>query len=207
MSKGILILGFGELFDAVALQFARGPVDRKLEKLALDADEATAPGENLLAAYSPEDWEVFAAVGQDGMNYVRLALFSHAKQRGFKFQSFIHPSAVVDPGAKIGQNCYIGEGAVVCPGARLDYNAFIGARSVVGFGVQVDASAWIGANCCLGAASRVGSHSIVDTGVMIGEGVQVGRQVVLQIPRSYDEDIPDKTYHHKLFHRPVRIYV
>jgi hypothetical protein len=36
--------------------------------------------------------------------------------------------------------------------------------------------------------------------------VKVGKQVVLQIPGNYEKDIPEKTFHHRLFDRPVRIY-
>ncbi len=206
MSRGLLLIGYGSLFEAVSAQTPGNWVDRTVEELELTADDAMSPPEGLLEPYAPQDWDVLAAVGQDGMNFIRLALFSHAKQRGFKFESFIHSSAVIDPTAKIGENCFVAENAVVGPHARVGYNTVIGARSILGVRAVVDTSAWIGAACTLGATSRVGANSVVDAGVIIADGVSVGKQVVLQIARTYDRDVPDRTYHHSLFDRPVRIY-
>jgi len=206
VSKGLLLVGYGRLFDTVSVQAAGRLTDRKMEMLQLSADDAMSPHDGLLDRYSPQDWDILAAVGQDGMNFIRLALFSHAKQQGFRFESFIHSSAVIDPTAKIGENCFVAENAVVGPQARVGYNTAIGARSVLGARTTVDSSAWIGAACVLGAASHVGTNSVVDAGIIIAEGVSVGKQVVLQVARTYDKDVPDRTFHHALFDQPVRIY-
>lgn len=206
MSKGLVILGFGHLFHAVGAQFAQQQPLRQIEKHEIQWDEAEGINGQLLDRYSPADWDVFAIAGMNGMNFARLGLFSQAKQRGFKSESFIHASAVVDPGASVGQNCYVGENAVIQGQARLDFNAVIGARSVIAYGAKVGSSAWIGANCFLGAASSVGSHCVIDVGVMIAEGVKVGKFCNLQIARNYSVDVPDKTFHHEMFDQPVRIY-
>ena len=206
MSKGLLIIGAGDLFRGVALQFVRQQPNRKIEILELKWDEAEELQSGLLDLYPPAEWDLFAASGMGGMNFVRLGLFSQAKQRGFKCETFIHPSAVVDPNATVGQNCYVGENVVIEAAARIDFNAVIGARSVIAYGAKVGSSAWIGANCFLGAASSVGSHCVIDVGVMIAAGVKVGKFCNLQIARNYSVDVPDKTFHHEMFDQPVRIY-
>ncbi|MFM9972447.1 MAG: DapH/DapD/GlmU-related protein [Burkholderiales bacterium] len=206
MSVGLLVVGSGDLFHTAAAQFARQQPARRIEKLEITWTEAQDLDTAFLDPYAAEEWSVFAATGMEGMNFVRLGLFSLGKQRGFGGESFIHSSAVVDPSASIGQNCYVGENAVIGPKSRLDYNVVIGARSVLGSGARLGSSAWIGANGILGAGSRVGSHTVIGAGVMVAQGITIGRFCELQIARNYTCDVPDMTFHHELFDQPVRIY-
>ena len=73
----------------------------------------------------------------------------------------IHPTAVVDPSAKLGANVCIGPNVVVSPNAVIGDNTKIVANSYIGSGVK------IGNNCFF--------HS----GVNIGDRVQIGNDVIL----------------------------
>ncbi len=73
----------------------------------------------------------------------------------------IHPTAVVDPSAKLGANVCIGPNVVISPNAVIGDNTKIVANSYIGSGVK------IGNNCFF--------HS----GVNIGDRVQIGNDVIL----------------------------
>lgn len=206
MSKNLLILGFGELFEIVSLQFPQLQPLRKIEAVETGASQDEELNDDVFKRYEPENWDVFAAVGVVDMSFMRLELFSCAKKMGFKCESFIHPSAVIDPTANIGQNCYIGENTVVAPRARIDYNTCIGTRSNVGYNSHIGSSVWIGSGCVIGSSSHIGSHSIIGEGAMVSDSVKIGKLCSLQIARRYSEDVPDRSYHHPLFDEPVRIY-
>ena len=81
----------------------------------------------------------------------------------------IHPSAVIDSSAVIGENVHIGAGVVIEPGANIENNAVIMAQSYVGEhvkigsfttvhpGVKIYSECVIGANCTLHAGVIIGA--------------------------------------------------
>lgn len=73
----------------------------------------------------------------------------------------IHPTAVVDPSAELGNGVRIGPYAVIEEGARL------------GDGVQV------GAHSVVGASARIGAESILHPHVVVYPATEVGRGVIL----------------------------
>lgn len=80
----------------------------------------------------------------------------------------IHPSAVVDPSASIGEgvalgaHCVVESGAVVGDGARIGPGCFIGPRAVVGPGSRLHDRVTIAADC------RIGARCVLHTGVVVG---------------------------------------
>ncbi|MFM1772708.1 MAG: UDP-3-O-(3-hydroxymyristoyl)glucosamine N-acyltransferase [Bacteroidota bacterium] len=81
----------------------------------------------------------------------------------------IHPSAVIDSSAVIGENVHIGAGVVIEPGANIGNNAVVMAQSYVGEhvkigsfttvhpGVKIYSDCVIGANCTLHAGVIIGA--------------------------------------------------
>ena len=73
----------------------------------------------------------------------------------------IHPSAVVEPGAKLGKDLYVG------PHVTIEKDCRIGDRSV------------IGANCFIGAGSVIGSDTRIYPNVTVREGTDIGDRVII----------------------------
>jgi len=73
----------------------------------------------------------------------------------------IHPSAVVEPTARIAAD------------------ACVGPLTYVGDGVRVGSGVRVLANCTLGDGCEIGADSLLHPGVRIGDGVRIGRRVVI----------------------------
>lgn len=84
-----------------------------------------------------------------------LELFAPGEERG----TGVHPQALVDPGAVVGEGTWVGPGAVVEAGAR------------VGVRVRVHPLAVVG------AGARVGDDSVLFPGAVLYPGVTVGSRV------------------------------
>lgn len=74
----------------------------------------------------------------------------------------VHPTAVVDSTAKLGQNVCIGPNVVICANTVIGDNTKIVANSYIGSGV------------------KIGSNCFFHPGVNIGDRVQIGNDVILQ---------------------------
>jgi UDP-3-O-[3-hydroxymyristoyl] glucosamine N-acyltransferase len=84
------------------------------------------------------------------------------------FTPGIHPTAVVDPTAKIGSGISIQPHAVIESGATIGDNAVIGAGSYIGHESIIGASCLIYANVTIRERTRIGARAIIHSGAVIG---------------------------------------
>jgi UDP-3-O-[3-hydroxymyristoyl] glucosamine N-acyltransferase len=84
------------------------------------------------------------------------------------FTPRIHPTAVVDPTAKIGSGISIQPHAVIESGATIGDNAVIGAGSYIGHESIIGASCLIYANVTIRERTRIGARAIIHSGAVIG---------------------------------------
>jgi UDP-3-O-[3-hydroxymyristoyl] glucosamine N-acyltransferase len=80
----------------------------------------------------------------------------------------VHPSAVVEEGARIDPTASIGPLVHVARGAQVEAGAIVGAHCHVGEDARVGAGTWLKPRVVLGAACRIGQRGIVHSGVVIG---------------------------------------
>jgi UDP-3-O-[3-hydroxymyristoyl] glucosamine N-acyltransferase len=84
------------------------------------------------------------------------------------FAPGIHPSAVVDPGAQLGERVSIQPLAVIESGAKVGDDTIIGAGSYVGHESVIGPECHIYPNVTIRERSRIGSRVIIHCGVVIG---------------------------------------
>ena len=80
----------------------------------------------------------------------------------------VHPTAVVDPSAKLGQNVSIGPNVVVSPNAEIGDNTKILANSYIGSDVKIGANCFFHPNVNIGDRVKVGNNVILHHGVSLG---------------------------------------
>jgi UDP-3-O-[3-hydroxymyristoyl] glucosamine N-acyltransferase len=80
----------------------------------------------------------------------------------------VHPSAVVDPMATIGEGVSVGPLAVVEAGATLGEGAIIGSHCLIGANASVGADTRLSSHVTLGFGCHIGARGIVHSGVVIG---------------------------------------
>jgi UDP-3-O-[3-hydroxymyristoyl] glucosamine N-acyltransferase len=84
------------------------------------------------------------------------------------FAAGIHPTAVVDPTAKIGKGVSIQPYAVIESGTVIGDNTVIGAGSYVGHESMIGASCLIYPNVTIRERTRIGARVIIHSGAVIG---------------------------------------
>jgi UDP-3-O-[3-hydroxymyristoyl] glucosamine N-acyltransferase len=80
----------------------------------------------------------------------------------------IHPSAVVDASAQLGQRVSIQPLAVIEPGAKIGNDTIIGAGSYVGHETVIGSACHIYPHVTIRERSRIGSRVIIHSGAVIG---------------------------------------
>jgi UDP-3-O-[3-hydroxymyristoyl] glucosamine N-acyltransferase len=80
----------------------------------------------------------------------------------------IHPSAVVDASAQLGQRVSIQPLAIIEPGAKIGNDTIIGAGSYVGHETVIGSACHIYPHVTIRERSRIGSRVIIHSGAVIG---------------------------------------
>ncbi len=150
-------VGYGEEFDI------KGFIDDNLS--ALNGFKNYPPILSTIKDYQPQEDDIF--VSSIGNTAVNRKVCESLKQRGAKFFTLIHKSAVVRPNAQIGDGCIIAEFAIV------------GVDSVIGDNCLIQAYACVSHDCRLGNYVRVDTHCTCVGGVVIQDGAMIHTSAVL----------------------------
>lgn len=86
----------------------------------------------------------------------------------FRPKSGIHPTAVIDPSAKIGENVSIGPHVVIYPDVTIGDNVCIHANVVIYPQVKIDQGTILHANCSIHERCQIGANCVVHSGAVIG---------------------------------------
>ncbi len=100
--------------------------------------------------------------------YLAYAKVSHLFDRAPKPAPGVHPSAVVDPGARLGTGVHVGPLAVIEAGAEIGDGAVIGAQCFVGADTRIGAGAVLWPNVTIYHGVTVGQRTIIHAGVVVG---------------------------------------
>lgn len=86
----------------------------------------------------------------------------------FKPTPAIHPTAVIDPSAQIGENVAIGAHAVIQSGARIGDSVCIHPNVVIYPDVQIGDRTVLHANCTIQERAQIGADCVIHAGAVIG---------------------------------------
>ncbi len=109
------------------------------------------------------------AVGGIGDARSRILVFRRLVEAGFACPAVVHPTAFVEPSARLSA------GVQVMP------HAYVGSESDVGFGVIINTAAVVSHDCRLGAYANVSPGALLAGGVTVGEAALVGMGVTVNL--------------------------
>jgi len=148
---------------AILISAASEPANAGADQLAVAMDPRYADGiakgqARAAIMWQDADWESFgleAAILVDRPRLAMAALTTHLKPAQSE-TSAVHPTAVIDPNAQLGEDVSIG------PFVVIEANVVIGDR------------VRIAPHCSVGNGSSIGSDSVLQSGVHIGPQVRTG---------------------------------
>lgn len=133
------------------------------------------------------------AVGGIGNPAVRLAVFDRLAQANFTCPAVIHPSAWIEPSARISDGvqvlplCYIGTDV------RLGFGCLINSGAILSHDCVLEECVNISPGAILAGGVRIGAHSQVGMGVTINLGITIGADVRIGNSAVVKADVPDGT--------------
>jgi sugar O-acyltransferase (sialic acid O-acetyltransferase NeuD family) len=109
------------------------------------------------------------AVGGIGDMNSRIQVFRRLQAQNFEFPNLVHPTAWVEPGAKL------------LAGVHVFPHAYIGSEAQIGLGVIINTAAVISHDCVLQDYVNIAPGAVLAGNVSIGEGALVGMGVTINL--------------------------
>lgn len=126
-----------------------------------------------------------------GDNRTRHRYASIVREHGLALAGAVHPSAVVSPGATLGENVVIAPHATVCTEARVDDLAIINTAAVIDHECRIGMVAHIGPGALLAGRVRVGALAFVGMGAKVIQCRAVGQGATVGAGAVVIDDVPD----------------
>ncbi|WP_158963523.1 UDP-3-O-(3-hydroxymyristoyl)glucosamine N-acyltransferase [Chachezhania sediminis] len=116
------------------------------------------------------DWKAMGLSAAIFAPRPRLAMSGLTRQMdlGQGYAAGIHPSAVVDPAAVIGEGVSIGPMSVVMAGARIGDGTVLGPQTFVGMNATLGQNCFLREHASIGARVTVGDRVILQPGARLG---------------------------------------
>jgi len=132
--------------------------------------------ENLPRLRSQGYGKLFVAVGS---NELRDRLGGIATELGYRLVNAISPRAVVSPTAKLGVGVAVMAGAVINADAVVEDLAVINTGATVDHDCWIGKAVHVAPQCALAGNVTVGSHTLLGIGCKVIVGIKIGERVTV----------------------------
>lgn len=197
MTDRLVILGAGGharvLLDALATH------DAVVEGcLALDqpggewpADIPWLGNDDALSTLDPAAVRLVNGVGAAGSTALRRAAFERAKEKGFTFESVVHPTSIIGTEVSLGEGAQVMAGAIVQKGTALGANALICIGAIIDHDARIAPHAFIAPGAAFSGNVALGDGAFVGTGATVIQGVNIGAGALVAAGAVVIGDVPD----------------
>ena len=145
------------------------------------------PFDNVEKFYSPEEFELFVAIGARKMNNLRKQFMDATKEKGFKLLSYICSKSVYwGDKTSIEENVFVFENNTVQPfvsigrGTILWSGNHIGHHSQIGTHCFITSHVVVSGHCKIGSQTFLGVNSTISDGIVVGEKNLIGPNSFIQ---------------------------
>ncbi|MDA7424628.1 UDP-3-O-(3-hydroxymyristoyl)glucosamine N-acyltransferase [Thalassococcus lentus] len=170
-SLGLEVQGDGSLLiDAVAEPAQAGSHDLALAMKPEFAQGLKDGSAQAAMMWTGADWQAHGLKGAILATRPRYAMagLSAMMDQGQGYAKEIHPSAVIDPTARIGSDVSIGPLTFIGPNAVIADGCVIGPQVHIGWNAQIGAQSILHAGVKIGAGVRIGQRFIAQPGAVVG---------------------------------------
>jgi sugar O-acyltransferase (sialic acid O-acetyltransferase NeuD family) len=130
--------------------------------------------DEVLDSFSPADTELANGIGSAGTPDARQRVYQAGLDRGFRFATVVHPTAIVAESATLGSGAQVLARAVIQPLAVIGANTIINTGAIIEHDVVIGSHTHISPGCVLAGEVRVGDLVHVGVGSIVIQRLSVG---------------------------------
>jgi sugar O-acyltransferase (sialic acid O-acetyltransferase NeuD family) len=177
----VIIIGAGGhakvLIDTLRLKSVEilGIVDKDSSKKGQDLMGVLVIGsDEEVLNFAPQQIHLVNGIGTVQVSSVRRRIFEEYKNKGYQFESVIHPSAIIAADVELTEGVQIMAGVIIQPGCCVGVNTIINTGSLVDHDCQIGSHVHIAPGGVLSGGVLLENNVHIGTGAVIIQGVKIG---------------------------------
>jgi sugar O-acyltransferase (sialic acid O-acetyltransferase NeuD family) len=185
--KDVVIFGTG-VTATLAHFYLTHDSPREVAAFTVTGDHLTAdsllglpvvPFEDVVSRYSPDEFDMFVAVGYGQINKFRQEMCLRTREAGFNLISYISSKAIVWPDTVIGYNCFIMEQNIIQPFARLGNDIIMWGGSHVGHHSVIEDHVFVSSHVVISGYVTIEPNCFLGVNATIRDGITIARESVI----------------------------
>lgn len=142
--------------------------------------------------FDPFSYNMIIAIGFIEMNALRVRKYLEARQKGYRFASFVHESVLLHDDVVIEENCVILDHVSIHPGCKIGRSTFVSSNVNIGHDCIVGEANWINSGVAIAGSSDIGEGCFLGVNSSVGNGLRIGARNFIAantfINKHTDED-------------------
>lgn len=134
------------------------------------------PDEAALNQLDPEKVVLTCAIGNPE---IRMNAVVPYQNRGFQFQSLIHPSVALSPYHDLGTGCILCAGSVLTTQIKLGNFVIVNLNTTIGHDTEIGDFVTLSPGCTISGNVRIGSGSELGSNASVLPGLELGPKTIL----------------------------
>lgn len=123
--------------------------------------------------YSPNEYDMFVAIGYNQRNKVRELKIKEALSKGYNLVSYIHPTSYIDKNVKFGRNCFVFENSIIQPYVEINDGCIIWANATICHNSKIGKNVFIASNSCINGYTKIQNNTFIGSGAVIRDGIEI----------------------------------
>ncbi len=198
--KRLVIFGTGQIGQVAHYYFSKDS-DYTVAGFTVDAAYLSGdtvqglpvfPFEDLVEHHSPDDADIFIAMGYGGLNEQRRAKLAEARSKGYRAAHYVSTGASVWDGFAPRDNLFLLENNVIQPGVTIGENTTLWSGNHIGHHATIGANVFVASHVVVSGAVTVGDNSFIGVNATIADNLTVGEDCVIGAGALILSDAPDK---------------
>jgi len=185
--KKVIIFGAGRIAEVVHyymvnesdVEVAAFTCDKQFLREETFNDLPVVAFEEVQEKFPPDQFDMFIALGYQGLNSVRAERLLQAKNKGYKLTSFVHANSGLPADIEIGENCFIMNNVCIQPRVRLGNNVFVWSGALIGHHSSIGDNCWITSNANISGVVNVGKNCFFAVNATVANNVNIGNECFL----------------------------
>lgn len=174
----VVIFGIGTFASVVAQylgdRVVAFTVDKDYREKTAFMQKPVETFENLRHTYPPNEYELlFAVTQQNGHRQLLRTKCSQAKEMGYLFARFVHPTAYV------GKSVTLNEGVIISPHAVVESNSWLGMGTIVRSGAYIGHHCWLGGFVYVAPRASMSGHVTIQWNAFIGNNATLRDRITI----------------------------
>lgn len=182
MNDTLIIYGNGHMarmfyhFASTDFRVSAFTVDKNLITDCSYCGVPILPFETIEQYCATESHQMITAVGFVGMNDIRAERYRAAKDKGYRFANYIHPSVTKHPDLILGENNVILDHVSLHPGVRLGTSNFLCSNISIGHGCSIENNCWINSGVAIAGETIIQSNCFLGPNATIGDNIVIAER-------------------------------